>query len=227
MLNLPNGVNVSLAIFDLDNTLIAGDSDFLWGQFLVEQGIVDGIQYEQANARFFQDYKNGSLDISEYLNFALKPLADHPVEQLLEWRMQFVEKKIKPLLLPKAQRRINWHRNNGDTLLIITATNRFVTEPTAELYGVDNLLATNPEFIDGKYTGKVEGTPCYQDGKIVNLDQWLSEGREKLAEKSWFYSDSMNDIPLLQQVDYAVAVDADQTLTKKAEQEGWLISSFR
>ncbi|HFD11687.1 MAG TPA: HAD family hydrolase [Crenotrichaceae bacterium] len=218
---------MSLAIFDLDNTLIAGDSDFLWGQFLVEQGIVDGDEYEQANTKFYQDYKAGTLDISEYLDFALRPLATNPHQQLLEWRQQFVEEKIKQLVLPKAQRRIDWHRNNGDTLLIITATNRFVTELTAELYGVNNLLATNPEFIDGQFTGKVEGTPCYQDGKIINLDQWLSEGRESLVNESWFYSDSMNDIPLLQQVDYAIAVDADPILTKKAEDEGWLITSFR
>jgi HAD superfamily hydrolase (TIGR01490 family) len=218
---------VSLAIFDLDNTLIAGDSDFLWGQFLVEQGIVDGDEYEQENARFFQDYKKGRLDITEYLAFALKPLAAHPVDQLLEWRKQFVEEKIKPLILPKAQRRIDWHRNNDDTLLIITATNRFVTELTAELYGVENLLATNPEFIDGKYTGKVEGTPCYQGGKIINLDQWLSDGRESLINDTWFYSDSINDIPLLRQVDYAVVVDADEALIEKAQQEGWLITSFR
>ncbi len=218
---------MSLAIFDLDNTLIAGDSDFLWGEFLVEQGLVDGDYYEQANAKFYQDYKAGTLDISEYLDFALKPLSAHPLEQLLEWRKQFVDEKIKPLILPKAQRRIDWHRNNGDTLLIITATNRFVTELTAELYGIENLLATNPEFVDGRYTGKVEGTPCYQDGKIINLDQWLADGRESLSKQSWFYSDSMNDIPLLQQVDHPIAVDADLTLTTKAEQEGWLITSFR
>jgi HAD superfamily hydrolase (TIGR01490 family) len=218
---------VSLAIFDLDNTLIAGDSDFLWGQFLVDHGIVDGDHYEQANAKFYQAYKTGKLDIGEYLDFALKPLSEHPVEQLLEWRQQFVEEKIRPLILPKAQRRIEWHRDNNHTLLIITATNRFVTEPTAQLYGIDNLLATNPEFINGQYTGKVEGTPCYQDGKIINLDQWLSDGRESLINDTWFYSDSMNDIPLLQQVDNAIAVDADETLTKKAAQEGWLITSFR
>ncbi len=218
---------MSLAIFDLDNTLIAGDSDFLWGQFLAEQGIVDGEEYAQENARFFQDYNSGRLDITEYLEFALKPLADNPVEQLLEWRQQFVDEKIKPLILPKAQRRIDWHRDKDDTLLIITATNRFVTELTAELYGVENLLATNPEFIDGKYTGKVAGTPCYQDGKIINLDQWLSDGRESLINDTWFYSDSMNDIPLLQQVDCAIAVDADEKLTKKAQLEGWLITSFR
>jgi HAD superfamily hydrolase (TIGR01490 family) len=218
---------VSLAIFDLDNTLIAGDSDFLWGQFLVDHGIVDGDHYEQANAKFYQAYKTGKLDIGEYLDFALKPLSENSVEQLLEWRQQFVEEKIRPLILPKAQRRIDWHRDNNHTLLIITATNRFVTEPTAQLYGIDNLLATNPEFINGQYTGKVEGTPCYQDGKIINLDQWLSDGRESLINDTWFYSDSMNDIPLLQQVDNAIAVDADETLTKKAAQEGWLITSFR
>ncbi|MCH9699714.1 MAG: HAD-IB family hydrolase [Gammaproteobacteria bacterium] len=218
---------MSLAIFDLDNTLIAGDSDFLWGQFLVEQGIVDGEHYERNNSKFYQDYNAGTLDIDEYLAFALKPLADHDYQQLLEWRIKFVDTRIKPLLLPKAKRRIDWHKNKGDTVLIITATNQFVTEPSAELYGVDHLLATKPEFIDGQFTGKVEGTPCYQDGKIVNLDLWLSDGRENLACESWFYSDSMNDIPLLKQVDYAVAVDADQSLIEKAEQEGWLLTSFR
>lgn len=218
---------MSLAIFDLDNTLIAGDSDFLWGQFLVEQSVVDAVHYEQANAKFYQDYKAGILDIQEYLEFSLKPLADNPLDQLLEWRQQFVEEKIKKLILPKAQRRIDWHRSKGDTLLIITATNHFVTEPTAKLYGVKHLLATNPELINGRYTGKVDGTPCYQGGKLINLEQWLSDGRDELAKETWFYSDSMNDIPLLEQVDNAIAVDADQELSKKAEQEGWLITSFR
>jgi HAD superfamily hydrolase (TIGR01490 family) len=218
---------VGLAIFDLDNTLLAGDSDFLWGSFLVEREILDADHYQQENSRFYAEYQAGTLDIDKFLGFALKPLSEHPTEQLYAWRKDFIEEKIKPLLLNKAQRRVDWHRQRNDTLLIITATNRFVTELIAKLYGIDNLLATNPEFIDGKYTGKVSGTPCYQQGKIVNLDEWLADGREALATETWFYSDSMNDIPLLKQVDHAVAVDADETLLKEAEQHGWLITSFR
>ena len=144
---------MSLAIFDLDNTLIADDSDYLWGQFLVDQGIVDKAQYENANAKFYDDYQQGTLDIVEFLNFSLRPLADNPVEKLYQWRTQFIEQIITPILLKPAQELVDKHRDRGDTLLVITATNRFVTEPIVKLYGIDNLLATTPEFINGQYTG--------------------------------------------------------------------------
>ncbi len=217
---------MSLAIFDLDNTLIADDSDYLWGQFLVDRGIVDKAQYEAANAKFYDDYKQGCLDIVEFLNFSLRPLSEHTPRQLFEWREQFVEEIIKPLMLKPAQTLIDKHKAKGDTLMVITATNRFVTEPIAKLYGIEHLLATTPEFIDGRYTGNFSGTPCFQDGKVALLKDWLTSSEETLAN-SWFYSDSHNDLPLLNRVQNPVAVDPDEKLKAYAEQSNWPIISLR
>lgn len=217
---------MSLAIFDLDNTLIADDSDYLWGQFLVDQGIVDKVQYENANAKFYDDYQQGTLDIVEFLNFSLRPLADNPVEQLYQWRTQFIEQIITPILLKPAQQLVDKHRDRGDTLLVITATNRFVTEPIVQLYGIDNLLATSPEFINGQYTGGFIGVPCFREGKVTLLQEWLKKSTETL-EDSWFYSDSHNDLPLLNLVDHPVAVDPDEKLAAVAKQGNWSMISLR
>ncbi len=217
---------MTLAIFDLDNTLIAGDSDYLWGQFLVDRGIVDRDHYEAANARFYEDYKAGKLDIGEFLAFALKPLSEHPTDQLHRWRSAFVHEKIEPILLPAARELIARHRAAGDTLLIVTATNRFVTEPIAVLYGIEHLIATAPEFSDGHYTGRYEGTPCFQAGKVTRLQEWLAGNRHDLRG-SWFYSDSHNDLPLLEQVEHPVAVDPDAILEREAESRGWSVISLR
>ncbi len=217
---------MSLAIFDLDNTLIADDSDYLWGQFLVDQGIVDKNHYESANAKFYDDYKQGVLDIVEFLRFSLKPLADNNPEQLYQWRTQFIDQAIKPLLLTSAQQLIDKHRNRGDTLLVITATNRFVTEPIVQLYGIDNLLATTPEFVDGRYTGGFNGIPCFREGKVKLLEAWLQNSNETL-QGSWFYSDSHNDLPLLKLVDHPVAVDPDEKLAQFASAANWPIISLR
>jgi HAD superfamily hydrolase (TIGR01490 family) len=217
---------VTLAIFDLDNTLIADDSDYLWGQFLVDQGIVNKAQYEEANARFYEDYKHGNLDIVEFLNFSLAPLAKHDAPQLFKWREQFVEQVIRPILLKPAMDLVDSHRQQGDTLLVITATNRFVTEPIVKLYGIDNLLATTPEFVNGRYTGKFNGTPCFQRGKVELLEEWLKTANETM-ENSCFYSDSHNDLPLLQLVSKPVAVDPDSKLRAHAEQAEWPIISLR
>jgi len=217
---------VSLAIFDLDNTLIADDSDFLWGQFLVDRGIVDRDHYEAANAKFYEDYKLGNLDIVEFLGFSLAPLAAHDPEQLYQWRDEFIETLIKPITLTAAHALVEQHRAAGDTLLVITATNRFVTEPIVKLYGIDNLLATTPEFKDGRYTGNFIDTPCFQAGKVKQLQDWLASTTEDLAG-SCFYSDSHNDLPLLKLVDKPVAVDPDDKLRAAAEQAGWPIISLR
>ncbi len=217
---------MSLAIFDLDNTLIGDDSDYLWGQFLVDQGIVDQAYYEAANAKFYDDYRQGTLDINEFLRFSLKPLADHSFDKLQQWRAQFVETIIKPKLLKPAQQLVDKHRERGDTLLVITATNRFVTEPIVNLYGISQLLATTPEFIDGRYTGNVSGIPCFQQGKVTQLEAWLQNSTETLVD-SWFYSDSHNDLPLLQRVTYPVAVNPDEKLASFAENVGWPIISLR
>lgn len=217
---------MSLAIFDLDNTLIADDSDYLWGQFLVDHGIVDRARYEEANARFYEDYKQGQLDIVEFLNFSLKPLADNKPEKLYQWREQFIRETITPLLLQPAQKLVNKHKERGDTLLVITATNRFVTEPIVNLYGIDHLLATTPEFADGRFTGKFIGTPCFREGKIEYLQQWLAQSGETMKD-SWFYSDSHNDLPLLNLVENPVAVDPDEELRDQAAKSGWPIISLR
>ena len=213
---------MSLAIFDLDNTLLADDSDYLWGRFLVEQGIVDGEVYERENDQFFDHYRAGTLDIQAFLTFMLRPLAEHPLEQLLAWRSQFIEEKIRPILLPKALDLIARHRAAGDTLLIITATNRFLTEPIAELFGVPNLLATEAELVDSRYTGRPSGIPCFQHGKVERLSLWLAETGHTL-DQSWFYSDSRNDLPLLERVNHPVATNPDNTLRAVALEKGWPI----
>lgn len=217
---------MSLAIFDLDNTLIAGDSDYLWGQFLVDRGIVDRDSYEEANAEFYKDYRNGCLDIMEFLRFALSPLAAHAPERLYEWRDEFVETKIRPILLPAAKGLIEKHRAIGDIPLIITATNGFVTAPIARLYGIEHLIATIPEFAGGRYTGRVEGLPCFREGKVARLEEWLAEQQHDL-DGSWFYSDSHNDLPLLSRVTHPVAVDPDESLALYAREKGWPIISLR
>ncbi|MCL7421081.1 MAG: HAD-IB family hydrolase [Methylobacter sp.] len=217
---------MSLAIFDLDNTLIADDSDYLWGQFLVDRGIVDKDQYATANVKFYDDYKQGTLDIKAFLRFSLRPLADNEPEQLYQWRDQFIEETIKPLLLESAQQLITKHRDRGDTLLVITATNRFVTEPIVGLYGIDNLLATTPSYKEGRYTGDFDGIPCFQEGKVKLLEAWLKNSTETM-KNSWFYSDSHNDLPLLKLVDNPVAVDPDEKLTQFAKAAQWPIISLR
>lgn len=217
---------MSLAIFDLDNTLLGDDSDYLWGQFLVQQGLVDGDFYTRENQRFYEDYKTGRLDIFEFLAFSLKPLSEHSHEKLNALHQQFMQEVITPVMLPAAHLLLEKHRAQGDTLLIITATNSFITGPIAEALDVENLIATHPEIIDGKYTGQVDGTPCFQSGKVERLEIWLHDNQQNLAD-SWFYSDSHNDLPLLELVTHPVAVDPDDTLADHAHSKGWPIISLR
>ena len=217
---------MSLAIFDLDNTLLGGDSDYLWGRFLVEQGIVDAAHYERENQRFYDEYKAGQLDIYEFLRFSLAPLAAHDLDTLNAWHRRFMVEKIHPIMLPKATELLEKHRQQGDYLLIITATNRFVTGPIAEELGADDMLATEPAMENGRYTGEVIDVPCFQQGKVTRLEKWLA-GNGMNLEGSWFYSDSHNDLPLLEMVTHPVAVDADDTLSDHAEQKGWPRMSLR
>lgn len=217
---------MSLAIFDLDNTLLSTDSDHAWGEFLLEQGAVDPVEYRQANERFMADYNAGTLDINAFLAVALKPLADNTPEQLNAWHQQFMASKIEQHILPKAEELIARHRARDDTLLIITATNRFITGPIAKRLGIDHLIAVEPEIVDGHYTGKVSGVPSYREGKVVRLQAWL-EDQEITLDGAWFYSDSHNDIPLLEKVDNPVAVDPDDTLRNVAEERHWRIMSLR
>jgi len=217
---------LTLAIFDLDNTLLAGDSDHAWGEFLVEESIVDADEYQKANDKFYQEYLNGELDILHYLSFALQPLARHDMQQLLTWRKEFVEKKIRPMMQASATELLDSHRAQGHTLLIITATNRFVTEPVAELLDIEHLIATEPELVNGRYTGEVAGVPSFQDGKVTRLHDWLESTGETL-EGAWFYSDSHNDAPLLRKVENPVAVDPDPTLERIAKENNWKIMTLR
>ena len=217
---------MSLAIFDLDNTLLSIDSDHAWGEFLVEQGAVDPVAYREANERFLADYNAGTLDMAAFLEMALKPLAENPPEQLAAWHQQFMASKIEPHILPKAEELLARHRTKGDTLLIITATNRFITGPIAERLGVDDLIAVEPEMVDGRYTGRVDGVPSYREGKVIRLQAWL-EAQDITMDGAWFYSDSHNDLPLLEKVDHPVAVDPDDTLRAHAEAQGWPVVSLR
>ena len=217
---------MALALFDLDNTLLNGDSDYLWGCFLIERDLVDGDLYEKENQRFYDQYLDGSLDIHEFLRFQLKPLASYPRARLEQLRAQYLRDKIEPILLPKAHALLERHRAQGDELVIITATNDFITAPVATRYGVNNLLATQAEMSDGEYTGRVSGVPCFQEGKVQQLESWLGTHNTDLAG-SWFYSDSHNDLPLLERVDNPVAVDPDDKLRSQATARGWPIISLR
>lgn len=217
---------MTLAIFDLDNTLIRGDSDLLWGQYLVEHGYIDQGYYEDRHARYYQDYLNGQLDIFDFLSFQLEVLAQHDASTLLRWRAEFLEQKIHPIVLPKAAALLSRHRNRGDTMVIITATNRFLTEPIAALFGIANLIATEPEVVCGHYTGRVSGTPAFAAGKVSRLSEWMA-ARGIKDDDRWFYSDSHNDLPLLRAVTHPVAVDPDRILAAAATQNRWPIISLR
>jgi HAD superfamily hydrolase (TIGR01490 family) len=217
---------VTLAIFDLDNTLLGGDSDKLWGQFLAEQGHVDGEIHVHKQTRYYQDYNAGRLDILEFLRFQLASLAQRDMHTLHQWRDQYLQEKIRPIMLPKAKALLERHRNRGHTLLIITATNRFLTEPIAKLLEVEYLIATEPEIIDGCYSGQVVGIPSFREGKVTRLLEWLDLYQQRL-EGSWFYSDSHNDLPLLTRVTYPIAVDPDEILAAEASQRNWPIISLR
>lgn len=217
---------MSLAIFDLDNTLIAGDSDHSWGEFLVEKSLVDGENFKKANDQFYEDYRRGELNIYEYQAFALGPLTHHSMDELAALQEEFMQEKIQPLLLDKAAALINEHKDKQHQLLIITATNRFVAAPIAEKLGIPHLLATDPEIIDNRYTGNIVGTPCFQEGKVTRLNAWLEDKKLDL-QHSYFYSDSHNDLPLLNKVGHPVAVDPDDKLRKEAQSNGWKILSLR
>ena len=215
-----------LALFDLDNTLLDGDSDYEWAQFLIEEGVLHAGDYDAKNDWFYERYKDGTLDIHEFLDFQLAPIARRPRAQLDAWHRQFMQRRIRPIILPGAAELIERHR--GDLTAIVTATNRFITAPIAAELGVEHLLATDIEEHEGVFTGKPRGTPTFREGKIRRVDEWLAERGTRLADyESWFYSDSLNDLPLLERVDHPVAVDPDATLRAKAKERGWDIISLR
>jgi len=217
---------VTLAIFDLDGTLLSGDSDYNWGQFLVEEGIVDADTYKTANDKFYQDYLSGGLDIHEYLAFSLAPLTQFNQAQLEDLHNAFMAKKIMPMMQEKALKLVQKHKEKGHFLMIITATNEFVTGPISQYFGMDHLIAPMPEIIEGRYTGKVTGIPSFQEGKVTRLNAWLKETGHTL-EGSYFYSDSHNDLPLLELVSQPIVVDGDDKLSQLAEQRNWQHISLR
>jgi len=217
-----------LALFDLDNTLLSGDSDYEWAQFLIERGVLERAEYEAKNERFFRQYKAGRLDIHEFLDFQLAPLARHPREKLDEWHGEFMRAKVRPLIRGKGMELVQRHLGQGHLCAIVTSTNAFITAPIAREFGVDHLLATELEVRDGRFTGRPSGTPCFRQGKVTCLAEWLGERGQTLAAfpASWFYGDSLNDLPLLERVTHPVAVDPDETLRREALVRGWQIISL-
>lgn len=220
---------MNLALFDLDNTLIVGDSDFQWAQFLIEKKALDRELHESRNMEFYEQYKAGTLDIYEFLDFQLKPLSRHSRAQLETWRSEFMTRKIMPLIAPGTRQLIERHMLDGDLCIIITATNSFVTAPIAQALGIQHLIATEPEEKNGEFTGQVSGIPCFREGKINRLEDWLDEHNLTWLSflRSWFYSDSLNDLPLLSKVTHPIAVDPDATLKRHAEKNNWPIISLR
>ena len=215
-----------LALFDLDNTLLGGDSDHAWGDYLCARGILNGAAYKARNDEFYQDYLAGTLDNAAYLNFSMEIFGQHDMGQLDKWHGEFMHDCIDALMLPKAAELLAKHREAGDTLVIITATNRFITAPIAKKLGVEHLIATECEIVDGRYTGRSTDVPCFREGKVTRLNRWIEENGYSL-EGSYFYSDSINDLPLLEQVTHPVAVDPDEKLRAEAEQRGWQVISLR
>ncbi|CAN7183592.1 HAD-IB family hydrolase [Aquipseudomonas alcaligenes] len=215
-----------LALFDLDNTLLGGDSDHAWGDYLCERGILDGDAYKSRNDEFYQDYLAGRLNITDYLNFSLEILGRTEMAQLEQWHREFMRDCVEPIILAKGEALLAEHRAAGDKLVIITATNRFVTGPIASRLGVETLLATECEMQNGRYTGRTTDVPCFRDGKVTRLERWLAETGLSLEGAS-FYSDSLNDLPLLERVTRPVAVDPDPKLRAEAERRGWPVISLR
>lgn len=217
---------MTLALFDLDNTLIAGDSDHAWGEFAVENGLVNAEAYARQNDQFYADYENGTLDVSAYLRFALAPLSAFSMRELDNYHQEFLRTKIAPMQLEKATQLVEKHRELGHRLVVITSTNRFVVGPIVSELGISELICSEPEVMDARYTGNFVEEPCFREGKILKLKRWLSQQNEVLAD-AWFYSDSFNDLPLLEIVDNPVAVDPDSTLAAYAKDAGWPIMSLR
>jgi HAD superfamily hydrolase (TIGR01490 family) len=216
---------MELVLFDLDNTLLAGDSDYAWAQFLIEQGVLDRSEYEARNDEFFRQYKAGTLDIHAFLAFQLAPLAAHPRAQLDRWHAQFMAQKIQPMIGAAARSLVQRHRAAGSLCAIVTATNSFVTGPIAREFGVAHLIATEPEEKAGRFTGGIAGLPCFQAGKVKRVDEWLAHEGHSFDSftATWFYSDSANDLPLLERVSNPVAVDPDERLRQVASARGWTI----
>ncbi|RWX51268.1 HAD-superfamily subfamily IB hydrolase, TIGR01490 [Candidatus Electrothrix marina] len=217
---------MALSLFDLDNTLLAGDSDYEWGRFLIKKGLVDEASYEAENNRFFDQYKQGTLDIYKFCAFSFQPLAERGMEELQLLHAEFMQEVIEPMIEKKALTLVNKHKEQGDTVMVITATNSFITGPIVHAFGIEHLLATEPKVVNDRYTTEIDGIPCFHEGKVQRLKNWLTEQNMSLRG-SCFYSDSINDLPLLEKVDTPVAVDPDEKLAALARQRGWDCISLR
>lgn len=218
---------MNIALFDLDNTLIKGDSDHEWGNFLVENNYVDKKSYKIKNDYFFEQYKKGVLCPKEFAKFSYEPLTKYDYENLLMMRKNFFKEKIKPLVLPKAQELIKKHRDNNDVIAIVTSTNSFISKISAEFFNINHLLASEPEFINNKFTGNLVGEPCYQDGKVSKVKEWIKNNKLKNSKDIYFYTDSHNDIKLLEFSTVPIAVDPDNILKKISIENNWNIISLR
>ncbi len=220
---------MKLALFDLDNTLLNGDSDFEWSQFLIRIGVLDGELFEAQNLKFYEQYKAGSLDIHAFLDFQLKPLSRHPRATLDEWHQRFMRENIMPMVTQASRDLVAKHQSAGDICVIITATNSFVTAPIAREIGIEHLIATEPEQKNGEFTGRVHGVPSFREGKITRLNQWLSDRGWTMDSfiDTTFYSDSLNDLPLLEIVEHPVAANPDDTLRAHAQKHDWPIINLR
>jgi HAD superfamily hydrolase (TIGR01490 family) len=220
---------LNLALFDLDNTILAGDSDYNWSRFLIQEGCLDGKTYAEKNEKFYADYKAGTLDIFAFVEFQFKPLARNPRRVLDQLLKKYVDQIIKPMITEKAYALVKKHHKDSDLLIVITATNSFITKPIAALFGIENLIGTDPEEKEGEFTGKVLGLPSFREGKVTRLEAWLKNKNLSFADfqKSYFYSDSHNDLPLLQKVTHPVAVDSDDILREYARSQGWPQISLR
>jgi len=227
--DVTNRGGMNLALFDLDNTLLSGDSDFEWSQFLIEQGVLERELFEIKNLTFYEQYKAGTLDIHEFLEYQLRPLSRHSRHVLDGWLKEFVQQKMLALIGTPAKTLVAQHQAAGDICVIITATNSFVTRPIARQFGVEHLIATEPEHKDGEFTGQLADIPCFREGKITRLENWMAQRGWNWGSfnNSWFYSDSLNDLPLLGKVKVPIAVDPDPTLRAHATQHGWQIISLR
>ena len=218
-----------LTLFDLDNTLLAGDSDYGWGKFVVRHRVVEPGEYEKRNAEFYAAYQAGHLDQVAYLEFCLEPLTRHTTNELERWHRLFMQESIEPMMSAAGRRLVQQRLQAGDLVVVVTSTNRFITAPIVRAYGIEHLIASEPEMVDGRYTGRIDGTPAFREGKVSRLHAWLARRGTPLATfgESWFYSDSINDLPLLEIVTDPVAVDPDDALRAVAEQRNWRVISLR
>ena len=218
-----------IALFDLDYTLLGGDATWEWIHFLIGQGVLDRASYKAELEQFYVDYREGTLDIREFLHFDFRALSSRPRAQMEAWREQYVAQAIAPILLPKARELIASHEARGHMTVIVTAANSFITTPIAGMYGVPHLLASDPEIVDGEFTGRIEGIPCFHEGKFIRLEAWLADRGRSLADfaESYFYGDSQSDVPLMEKVTHPVVVGPDEALAKLAQARKWPVISLR